>query len=467
MYWWSNMAAPETPDTRVIVPANHAYRFAYKGGLMRVPIPVCDGADRTYTTRTDHSMDFFFCIPDGQRPWITALDGDGRGVIQTSTERLKGRKLFLWGNSAGGRRWQEFLSEPGRGYLEIQAGLARTQAEHLPMPPESEWSWLEAYGLMEADPAAVHGTDWDCARNAVEDRLEQLIPRHKVEDEYRHVGRFLDRIPKTLYQRGTGWGALEQLRAADAGGPAAGMPGLVFDKTSLTTEQGPWVGLLQKGVMPEQNQDDLSPAWMVQPEWRELLEKSLSLRGGSHWLSWLHVGVMRYYAGETASAREAWEKSYRLAPSPWAARNLAVVSRDEGKHGEALDWIVAAMLGRPDLLPLAVECGNMLLEAGRHGDWLGIMAVLPRAIRNSGRIRMMECRAALATGDLDRAQKILDDCPVVIDLREGDRALSDLWFNLHEQRLSRKENIPIDDNLRARVRRDFPPPAAMDFRMST
>jgi hypothetical protein len=55
---------------------------------------------------------------------------------------------------------------------------------------------------------------------------------------------------------------------------------------------------------------------------------------------------------------------------------------------------------------------------------------------------------------------------VVIDLREGERALSDLWFNLHERRLSAQENIPIDDALRARVRREFPPPPAIDFRMS-
>ena len=135
MYWWSNMAVPETPDTRVLVPAHSAYSFSYSGrGLERVPIPILEGRDVTYTTTSQRSTDYFFHIDDGQRPWISALDGDGKGLIQTSTARLKGRKLFMWGRGPGGKRWQAFLARPGHAYLEIQAGLARTQAEHLPMP---------------------------------------------------------------------------------------------------------------------------------------------------------------------------------------------------------------------------------------------------------------------------------------------------------------------------------------------
>jgi hypothetical protein len=83
---------------------------------------------------------------------------------------LKGRKLFLWGTGTGGRNWQEWLSEPGHPYIEIQAGLARTQLEHLPMPAQTEWAWLEGYGLMEGDPAKIHGQD--CAAQRDGRRLE-------------------------------------------------------------------------------------------------------------------------------------------------------------------------------------------------------------------------------------------------------------------------------------------------------
>ncbi len=164
MYWWSNVAVPQADDVRVLAPADEAWQLANESPLRRVPIPVLDGQDRTYTTRASEATDYFFAIADDQRRWIAALDGSGTGLVQTSTDRLRGRKLFLWGRSPGGDHWQEWLGQPGREYLEIQAGLARTQLEHLPMPGRASWAWVEAYGLLESDPDAVHTADWTRAR---------------------------------------------------------------------------------------------------------------------------------------------------------------------------------------------------------------------------------------------------------------------------------------------------------------
>ena len=36
---------------------------------------------------------------------------------------------------------------------------------------------------------------------------------------------------------------------------------------------------------------------------------------------------------------------------------------------------------------------------------------------------------------------------------------------VHEKRLAARENVPIDEQLRRRVRQEFPPPANIDFRM--
>ena len=73
--------------------------------------------------------------------------------------------------------------------------------------------------------------------------------------------------------------------------------------------------------------------------------------------------------------------------------------------------------------------------------------------------------AALAVGDFARVEQVFADEVVVDDLREGERSLSQLWFDYHEQRLSKAENHPIDNTLRARVRREYPIPALFDFRM--
>jgi len=467
-YWWSNMAVPETLDTRVLTPADSAYSFGYgKGGLCIVAIPEVGGIDVTYPASIERSADFFFHVPDGERPWIAALDGEGRGVVQVSTERLKGRKLFLWGTGPGGKRWQRFLSRPGHAYIEIQAGLARTQMEHLAMPAGAEWSWLEAYGLLETDPAAVHGSDWTLARQSIRDALEQLIPRATLDAEFERGAAFADRPPEELLQRGSGWGALERLRREAAGELPFCSEGLAFDTESLSAEQRPWLSLLHDGAMPASEPEEEPRGYVVQAKWRALLEDAVNQGRGAHWLSWLHLGIMRYYAGELGGARQAWETSLGESRTPWALRNLAVLAVQEGRLDKAAQLYVAALRLRPSLLPLAAECGQTLIELDRPGEWLHLLAELPGPIRAKGRIRLLEGQAALAVGDFERVERLFAGKLVIADLREGERSLSHLWFDFHERRLSAEENVPLDDALRARVRREFPVPGEIDFRMSS
>jgi tetratricopeptide (TPR) repeat protein len=466
MYWWSNTAVPESPNTRVLAPADHAYKFGYgKGGLGVVPIPEIEGTDVTYPTHIGRSADFFFHVPDGERPWVTALDGEGKGLIQTSTGRLRGRKLFLWGMGPGGRRWQQFLSRPGHAYIEIQAGLARTQMEYLPMPPGAEWTWLEAYGLMEADPAIVHGSDWTATRRAVSEALERTLPRREMEAEFERGVEWADQPPQTCLQRGSGWGALENARRAAAGQAPFCGPGLAWGE--IGAAQQPWLELLQHGALPQVDPGEEPGSYMVQEEWQALLERAVAAGRGEHWLSWLHLGVMRYHASQRAAARQAWERSQARTPTPWAARNLAALAVEEGQLQDAARWYVAALRMRPSLLPLAVECGRALIAADRAGEWLALLDEIPEGVRSAGRIRLLEGQAALAAGDLDRAERLFAEPLVIDDLREGERSLSHLWFDLHERRLSAQEGIPIDDELRARVRLEFPVPGDIDFRMSS
>lgn len=58
---------------------------------------------------------------------------------------------------SGGRNWNEFLSCEDESYIEIQAGLAHTQLEHIPMPANSEWEWVEAYTALDCEPDKLYG----------------------------------------------------------------------------------------------------------------------------------------------------------------------------------------------------------------------------------------------------------------------------------------------------------------------
>jgi tetratricopeptide (TPR) repeat protein len=206
---------------------------------------------------------------------------------------------------------------------------------------------------------------------------------------------------------------------------------------------------------------------MVQAEWRKMLESAVREGRGDHWLVRLHLGVMYYHNQEIPAAREAWEKSLALAPSAWAYRNLAVLATHQGRKTDAAILLLKAHRMTPGLAPLAIECAQAMIDAGRVKDLVAVLEGLPPAVRVNDRIRILEARAALEAGDLDKVERILLSKMELANIREGEVVLSDLWFEMHEKRLAAKENVPIDEKLRQRVRREFPPPAWIDFRMST
>jgi tetratricopeptide (TPR) repeat protein len=478
VYWWSNIAVPENDGVRVLAPAETAWHFGYERTLSRIPVPDWRGADRTYPVRSEHAADFFYDVPDGERKWIAALDADGRGLAQTSTDLLSGRKLFVWGHGAGGRRWQRWLTEPGtEGYLEIQAGLARTQLEHVPLEPGAEFSWLEAYGPLAADPAAVHGADWRAARAAVADRLAAALPREAVERAYARWLPQADAEPKDLLAAGSGWGALEVLHGGHE------LPGTPFDPAGLGEQQRPWAELTRTGRFPESVPAAPPGPTPVAPHWRELLEAAPA---GP--LTEYHLGVAQWHAGDRAQAARSWERSLRHAETWWTLRCLAVADAESGHQQRAADrWLRAFRLAAdpqkeadapeapaaheaPDALAaltaltaLAREAVPALLAADRPTAAAEVLDALPAAVHDRGRFRLLTARVLLALGEPVRARAVFDAGFEVDDLREGEEILGETWFAIAERLVA--GDAPITDAIRRRARADHPLPEHYDFRM--
>jgi len=464
IYWWSNIAVPEAEDVRVIAPAETAYWFDYHRIVNKRPVPVLEGIDRSYTARVPHAMDTFFDLEPRRRKWITAVDGDGFGLIQTSTDRLLGRKLFMWGNGPGGRHWQEFLSAPGDGgYLEIQAGLAKTQMQHIPMPALAQWEWLEAYGSISVEPEKAHG-EWSAAYEAVEAALEDKLPRALVETELAGAGFDGAVMDGEIKARGSGWAALERTRmaAADREFPAGG---LVFDDASMDGAQQPWLKLLRDGYLEERDPALPPAAYLVQEEWKRLLEESVKNARGDNWHAWLQLGVMRYAAGDTDAACDAFEKSAALTPSAWAYRNLAVL-RGKNDTGLALSYMEKAVELSP-ILPIALEYARLLMQDNQYGKLSAFVDGCAADIRGNWRMQIMKSQAAVHTEDYDTALAILNSDLTVCDMREGEVLLSDLWIQVHKRVLMRDEGAEDDGELDRRVLAEFPLPKHLDFRMRT
>lgn len=461
VYWWSNIAVPERQGGRVLAPANDAFRFSYDGHLERVELPIVEGIDVSYPTNAAVSVDYFFDVPSTVQPWITAVDDRGDGLFHTSTFVQRGRKLFVWGQAQGGHRWQAFLSEPGHPYLEIQAGLAQTQLEHLEMPGTTEWVWLEAMGRIDLDPSDAHGS-WPTACAAVDERLAELAPLTQLHAIEERLTPFAESPIAAVLQPGSGWGALEQQRRDAMGEPAITSRGTPFPGDSLGPDQAPWAQLLASGIMPKWSPSEPPPADVVGAGWTTLLEASLPT-----WLTHLALGVAAFAAGDTPTAREQWQSSVRLEENGWALRNLAILDRLDGSAAVAVGKMQRAVDLLPETVELVIELIDCLIDAGQSEAALMRIGEMTEATRARGRIRLLELRAALAVGDLARATHVFESGLVVEDLREGDLTLDVLWNELQARRLSEALGRAVDDTLRRRARDERPIPPEFDFRMGS
>ncbi len=450
MYWWTNMAVRENPKARNIIDATETYNN--RGGRVgKNPVPLHEGIDITYPSNNPVAIDYFWKIPAAARKYTAYLDEEGYGFIQASTARLKGRKLFVWGQGEGGARWQEFLTKDGEDgrYVEIQAGLAHTQYECIPMPPNTAWEWLEAYGAMQADPALVHG-DWADARREVGERLEAALPAAQLEHLLAATKKMAVTKGKGYSTVGSAFGRLENLRREKMGEPPL-CPHLSFPP--LDEHQAPWYTLLCDGKIPsDHGRPPLS--WMLQPEWTRLIEESVDNHE-----KYLHLAAIYMAEHRLVEADLALLTAESLGDSPIARFLRAQVLRLKGDTATAAREALAAHRTLPGDLSLARQAYTLALSAGLYDQLMDAYAAAPATIHADGRATMLYAFARLRTGDPHGAEELLHRGGglQVTDIREGEVSLTSLYIEIRRT-LSEKAGTPFDPA-------DVDVPRKFDFRM--
>ncbi|MFD5214011.1 DUF5107 domain-containing protein [Microbacterium sp. NPDC058345] len=420
MYWWTNIAVAQTPDSRVYAPATHAYRTGYDGALQHVDVA---DPDVSRPASAPAAADWFYDLPaaakaEGEpvRPWIAALESDGSGLAHVSTPPLVGRKLFVWGDTTGGRHWCDWLGGKNGAYFEIQAGLATTQYEHLRMPGRATWEWRETFLPLQIDDVAGDA-EWAEAVAAVGDAVREAADAARAGAR---LDALKDAEPTRMLHSGSPWGALEAELAARCDASFDPLPGVRFDRNAPGAGDY-WTALLDRRT-GEDAELAAPPSYVAGERWERLLAEAPAT-----WLTHLHRAVIAHARGDLAVAGSRYEASLRQRRSPWALRGLGLVRIAEGDTDAGIAHLTDALSTEPDCVPLALELGAELLRAGRAEDARGLIGSLPQEVKDVGRVRMLAIRAALDAGDRNAAGRLLEERFEVPDIREGELSMSDLW----------------------------------------
>ncbi len=454
MYWWSNIAVRENREARDVIDATETYNNA-GGRVGKNAVPLRNGIDITYPSNNPIAIDYFWKIPQTSRKYTAYIDKDGYGFFQTSTSRLQGRKLFVWGQGEGGARWQEFLTADGHDgrYVEIQAGLAHTQYECIPMPPKTAWEWLEAYGAIETDPARVHG-DWADARAEVGARLEEIIADDELEAMLKDTHAMATAPADKLICYGSAYGALENRRRESVGQPII-CPHLDFGE--MGEEQAAWLRLLETGCIAASDIADTNPpaSWMLQPEWTELLQASTDCHE-----KYLHLAAISMAECNLRDAEEALGAALSFTESSTALFLKAQIYRMNGHLQASAETAHKAYALLPADLSLARQAFALMLSAKMHDEIIIAYETAAEHIRADGRVSMLYAFALLRNGRINDAEAVLlrDGGLSVTDIREGEISLTSLYLEIAKTRAEAagKDFDPADVDV----------PRRFDFRMN-
>lgn len=470
VYWWSNMAVDEKEDVRVVVPADQAFHYGYGGKLSKINIPyitapehllgcctIPSPLDISRTTGIPQAMDFFFDVWKHSRPFIAALDKNGYGICQTSTQNLRGRKLFVWGMGTGGRHWQEFLSQKNSAYFEIQSGLAKTQLEHLPMKAGESISWLESYGPLHATPDLIHGSDWPLAVSDAAKALDQQMPSTVLHTFHERLKHEIDNRCGTVKHKGAGFARAEKHLLKDEFNTS----GLSLSAMKSGADEEFWLQLAQNKSLSCPSPLSAPRSYAIGIQWEVALRRALEKPENRHWYAYYQLGVICYASNKPDDAHSAFLSSYHASSNPWALRCLALIQA-QTDPSQAVEMLCKAA-SMVQCLPLYLEALGMLHQTKQYKRIIGFIKNLPRQATGSGRVKTFLISALMRTGQHKEAGKLLNGSIVLTDVREGDTLLSELWFELKALELYGNATLSSLDL----VRKTLIPPAHLDFRMKS
>lgn len=415
MYWWSNMATPEFEGGRVIVPASDAYNNSDGIGIKKSPIPIDGGIDVSYPQNIPDTIDYFYDIDLHEQKFIANVNADGYGLLQWSSHNLKGRKLFSWGHRKGSKHWQKMLTDKAGDYVEIQAGLGKTQYECLPMPPKTSWSFIECYALADIGKETVKG-EYKELVEAVKKQISEHGNSDALDKRLSQVENDISLQKGKIIYKGSGMGSLGKLFC---GGESEHLE-------FIPDEECEYWNALADGKEPET--DIISFPYGENAQL--LLENNANM---CDWRINYQLALISYDKRDFKTAKEQCEKSMILEnniQNKYLYGFILYQLEDE----RYIYYLKKCISSAPNTYSICERVLRLLIEDEKYCETINLFSKIDSKLQDNARLRMYLSLAYLKAGNAEKANEILTENGGLnlLDFREGDKMLDILYRGIRK-----------------------------------
>lgn len=437
MYWWSNMAVPEHEGGRIIVPAKEAYTNR-SDRVYKVEVPLVDGVDISRYKNIPNQVDYFFNIPKESLKYIANIDKNGYGLLQMSTARLQSRKLFSWGNNEAADNWQRFLTEEAGRYVEIQAGLGKTQYGCIPMAPHTAWEWLELYGPVQAS-ATASGAPYEQAEAELSAIVQKNFETINPEQRLTATKPLAKKSGKLIY-KGSGYGAFENTIRSYKKEPVLSEH---LDFGEASEEYKKLAEFLESGIFPECPVMDEPYDFIADDTLHKRLLETIEDINKDNWYAHYQLGLSFFNKEDFVNAERYLRRSNDMHENPWTLHALAVLEMKNENFGEAVSCITSGYSYVETDLSYLKETWRILLLCRAYDTLISMYEELPQEMAEESRVRF---GYLISLSHIGRGKEVLDYMEstefVLDDLRECEDTLGTLWCRSYKNVYGREDRIP-------------------------
>ena len=474
MYWWTNIAVREEKNIRIfsstedivyIYPdsVGSTGNSVKKFGASKLPkTPFVD--DGSYPLNFPYSSEYFFQTKkETLNPWEATLYNDGFIFFEMSTNKLRYRKMFCWGNLEGGRKWESFLSKENEGaYVEIQAGITPTQVNGFDIDANSCIEFTQMFSFInlinQNDINELYDKDYSKAREKIQNIIDNNVDKNHLNDLfYKYSKESNLEINGKILSFGKGWGALEDKRR-EKYKLKKSPKSLSFPKSSINKECLIWLKLLEYENLDEMEESYLPDSYMLD------LKNELENIENKNAITLIHLGIIYYENFLEEKAFECWIKSLNIKPYALAYRNLSIYYKNKNEYDKSIFYMEKALY--------TFENKNKLIDEAFLVEYLELLSYVKNydkiisiyeKYNKNEKISKFAAKAYLEKKEYKKLENIFNIEQITI--REGENYLLDIYFEYIAKLKSEKENIEFNSELVKKVRAEEKAPKNLDFRM--